>query len=152
MTMTNETYKAMCKRHDEERHAYKQGTESLMFYVFNDQQLKDGLDAYHRAGGKDEDLVRGFGGLIGQEKAVDGMYDLWTKQAKERRVAIKSNREFAIAAFKSEMNNLEYGWSEDDEAVLEAFGFAMNDLQGDLGDWYEEARSAYMAAVEDYVW
>lgn len=152
MTMTNETYKAMCKRHDEERSAYTKSNDALMFYAFNDKQLKEGLDAYHQAGGRDEDLVRGFGGLIGQEKAVDGLYDLYVKQGEERRDAIRNNKEFSVAAFKSEMRNLDYGWSRNDESVLESFGLEMGDLTGNLSDWYEEARSSYMDAVKDYVW
>lgn len=151
-TAITESYKAMDDRHQTEYHALFTDLRPLVFYAFGDKQFNEALDEYLKAGGDRSQLVAAFGGLYGQEDKVDELFALMKRQGAERSNALRSNKTYAVGAFRYEMDNHEYGWSEDDETVLESLGLTTDDLTGDLADWYEEARTNYLDAVKDYVW
>lgn len=151
-TTIAESYRAMDNRHQAEYHALFTDLKPLVFYAIGDKQFNEALDEYLHAGGDRSRLVAAFGGLYGQEDKVDALFALMERHGAERNDALRSNKTFAIGAFRYEMNNHEYGWSEDDEAVLESLGLTTSDLTGNLADWYEEARTSYLEAAKDYVW
>lgn len=151
-TATTETYLGMRNRHEREYNELARSLGALAFFAFGDRQLEQKIAAYKQAGGDPDKLVYAGAGMYGQEEAIDRLVDLSHAHNEEEDHALRTSREFAIQAFKAEMDNHEYGWSREDEVVLEALGLEEDDLVGDLADWYEEARKSYLEDTADYEW
>lgn len=149
---TTDGYRAMRGRHQKEYDSLFSELKPLVFYAFGNKQFDEALDKYLKAGGDQSQLVAALGGLYGQEDKIDELFALSERHGRELRDALKGDKAFAIEAIEYEMDNHEYGWSQEDETVLESLGLATDDLAGEFADWFDEARSAYLESVADYVW
>lgn len=126
----------------------KELNEFPIAYAFNEQQLEEALA---KLGAKKEECVSVAGhGDIMRRTDVKAFHDMFERQKKELQEAM-TDKEFAEAAFRYEMDNHEYAinWSGDQD-VLACFGYDFDDIRGlGLMDSYRRARDAHMKYMED---
>ena len=126
----------------------KELEEFPIAYAFNEEQLEKALA---KLGAKKEECVSmsGHGDII-KRTDVQAFKDMFKRQKKELQEAM-TDKEFAEAAFRYEMDNHEYAinWSGDED-VLSCFGYSFDDLRElELMDSYRRARDAHMKYMED---
>ena len=120
-------------------------------YAFNDEQLKEALV---KLGAKSKDecvTIFGHGDIVKKENAKP-FIEMLERHAKETQEKLKTDLEFAEAAFLFEMDNHEYAINLDgDWDVLNCFGMDEKDLR----DWglqlvYDVARRKHFQRMEEY--
>lgn len=140
---TAEGFMDMWGRHMSEYKSLLDDLEPLVFSAGSNSQYKTGLWEYLEAGGNQDQLVHDKTGLYGQSDKIEEIYALFAEQRAEQDNAMRSNKTYAIGAFKYKMA-MHFGQKD---RVLESLGLDTSDLTGDLADWYEEARDAF---IEEY--
>lgn len=120
-------------------------------YAFNDEQLKEALKKLGAESTKECVTIFGHGDIVKKENALPFM-ELLKCQNRELQNKLKTDPEFAEAAFLYEMDNHEYAinWSGDED-VLNCFGMDENDLR----EWglqlvYETARRKHFKHAEEW--
>lgn len=120
-------------------------------YAFNDKQLEEALV---KLGAKSIDecvTVCGHGDILKKENAKPFL-DMLKRHTKEVQDKLKTDPEFAEAAFLYEMDNHEYAINYDgDDDVLRCFGMDYEDLRASgLQAVYETARRKHFKNMEEW--
>ena len=129
----------------------KEIEEFPIAYAFNDEQLQKALK---KLGAKSKDecvTIFGHGDIVKRENAK-AFVDMLKRHTKDVQQKIKSDLEFAEAAFLYEMDNHEYAinWDGDDD-VLRCFGMDYEDLrEAGLQAVYETARRKHFKQMEEW--
>lgn len=119
-------------------------------YAFSDEQLKRALVKLNAT---KEECVTVFGhGDIVKRTDAKAFVALLTRQTEEMKQKLKSDPEFAEAAFLYEMDNHEYAinWSGDED-VLDCFSITFDDIRKwGLQMAYDSARNKHFKRMEDW--
>lgn len=129
------------KLKEKQENEFNDFTAKFMFFAFSDEQLKEGLE---KIGATVKDIYScGAGGFVlkSKSKELHGLMGKFSKQLEE----CMKDEEFAYDAFRYELANHEYVYSQSDREVLELF-----DLWDDgLKD--KSYLEVYNRAVDDYL-
>ena len=129
----------------------KELNEFPIAYAFNDEQLEEALKKLG-AESKDECVtVFGHGDIVKRQDARQ-LVKMLERHDKEIKDKLKSDVEFAEAAFLYEMDNHEYciNWSGDED-VLAAFGIGFNFIRKyGLQMAYDSARNKHLKHAEEW--
>lgn len=98
-------------------------------YAFNDEQLKEALVKLGAKSTKECVSVFGHGDIV-KKKNAKPFIEMLKRHTREVQEKLKSDPEFAEAAFLYEMDNHEFAinWSGDDD-VLSCFGITFDDIR-----------------------
>lgn len=105
-----------------ERHQDEFGKLEGIFYAFNNEQFKEGME---KVGLTEKDVSKiysmgGTGGYIKKEN-MQALKDLWARHEKER-TELKANNKELFNALVYELKNHEYGYTGDYSDALDALG------------------------------
>lgn len=120
-------------------------------YAFNDEQLKEALVKLGADSTQECVTVFGHGDIVKKENAKP-FIEMLKRHTKEVQDKLKTDLEFAEAAFLYEMDNHEYAINYDgDDDVLRCFGMDYEDLR----EWglqlvYEVARRKHFQHMEKW--
>lgn len=142
--MKTQEYLDLQEKHREELNAFP------IAYAFNDEQLKEALE---KLGATKEECVTVFGhGDIVKRTDAKRFIEMLTRHTNEVKDRLKSDPDFALAAFLYEMDNHEYAinWSGDED-VLSCFAITWDDIE----DWglqlaWTTARRKHMERAEEW--
>lgn len=120
-------------------------------YAFNDEQLKEALKKLGVESTKECVTIFGHGDIVKKENAKP-FIEMLKRHTKEVQDRMKTDPEFAEAAFLYEMDNHEYAINLDgDGDVLSCFGMDYEDLrEAGLQLVYETARRKHFEHMEDW--
>lgn len=142
--MKTQEYLDLREKHREELNAFP------IAYAFNDKQLKEALE---KLGATKEECVTVFGhGDIVKKTDVKRFVAMLKRHTNEVKDRLKTDPDFAMAAFLYEMDNHEYAinWSGDED-VLSCFAIDWNDIE----EWglqlvWATARRKHMEHAEEW--
>lgn len=142
--MKRQEYLDLQDRHREELNAFP------IAYAFNDEQLKEALE---KLGTTKEECVTVFGhGDIVKKTDAKRFIAMLKRHTDEVKEKLKTDPEFALAAFLYEMDNHEYAinWSGDED-VLSCFAISWDDIE----EWglqlvWATARRKHMEHAEEW--
>lgn len=141
--MKKQEYLDLKKRHEKELEEFP------IAYAFNDEQLKEALG---KLGATREECVTVFGhGDIVKRTDAKALIEMLERHTREVKDKLKSDVEFAEAAFLYEMDNHEYAinWSADED-VLACFSITFDDIRKwGLQMAYDSARNKHFKYMED---
>lgn len=141
--MKKQEYLDLKKRHEKELEEFP------IAYAFNDEQLKEALG---KLGATREECVTVFGhGDIVKRTDAKALIEMLERHTREVKDKLKSDVEFAEAAFLYEMDNHEYAinWSADED-VLACFSITFDDIRKwGLQMVYDSARNKHFKYMED---
>ncbi len=144
MKTKRDEYLEMQKRHQKEFENFP------IAYAFNEEQMKEALE---KLGATKEECVTVFGhGDIVKRTDAKALIKLLSTHTKELKDKLKSDVEFAEAAFLYEMDNHEYAinWSADED-VLAVFSITFEDIRKwGLQMAYDSARNKHMKHAEEW--
>lgn len=128
----------------------KELEEFPIAYAFNDEQLKEALE---KLGATKEECVTVFGhGDIVKKTDAKRFVEMLKRHTDEVKDRLKSDPDFAMAAFLYEMDNHEYAinWSGDED-VLACFAIDWSDIE----EWglqlaWATARRKHMKHAEEW--
>jgi hypothetical protein len=142
--MKRQEYLDLKKKHQ------KEFEEFPIAYAFNDKQLQEALE---KLGATKEEVVTVFGhGDIVKRTDAKALVALLDNQDKEMKRALRTDLEFAEAAFLYEMDNHEYAinWSADED-ILDCFNINWDFIRKNgLQMAYNNARRKHMKHAEDW--
>ena len=128
----------------------KEFAEFPIAYAFSDKQLEEALE---KLGATKEECVTVFGhGDIVKRTDAKALVAMLERHTKEMKDKLKSDPEFAEAAFLYEMDNHEYAinWSADED-VLACFAITFEDIRKwGLQMAYDSARNKHFKHMEDW--
>ena len=142
--MKRQEYLDLQEKHREELNAFP------IAYAFNDKQLKEALE---KLGATKEECVTVFGhGDIVKKTDAKRFLSMLKRHTDEVKEKLKTDPEFALAAFLYEMDNHEYAinWSGDED-VLSCFAISWDDIE----EWglqlvWATARRKHMEHAEEW--
>ena len=142
--MKLQEYLDLQDKHREELNAFP------IAYAFNDEQLKEALE---KLGATKEECVTVFGhGDIVKKTDAKRFIAMLKRHTDEVKEKLKTDPEFALAAFLYEMDNHEYAinWSGDED-VLSCFAISWDDIE----EWglqlvWATARRKHMEHAEEW--
>ena len=142
--MKRQEYLDLQEKHREELNAFP------IAYAFNDEQLKEALE---KLGATKEECVTVFGhGDIVKKTDAKRFLAMLKRHTDEVKEKLKTDPDFALAAFLYEMDNHEYAinWSGDED-VLSCFAISC----GDIEEWglqlvWATARRKHMEHAEEW--
>ena len=142
--MKRQEYLDLKKQHEKEL------SDFPIAYAFNDKQLEEALA---KLGATKEECVTvfGHGDIVRRQDAKD-LIKMFTRHDKEVKEKLKTDPEFAYAAFLYEMDNHEYAinWSADED-VLAVFGIDFGFIRKHgLQMVYDQARNQHMRNAEEW--
>jgi hypothetical protein len=142
--MKKQEYLDLKKRHEKELEEFP------IAYAFNDEQLKESLE---KLGATREECVTVFGhGDIVKRTDAKALIKMLERHTREVKDKLKSDVEFAEAAFLYEMDNHEYAinWSADED-VLNCFAITFDDIRKwGLQMAYDSARNKHFKHMEEW--
>jgi len=112
------------------------------FFAFSNEQLQEGLKKLNTI---KEEILSTFGGGFIRKSDKEKYKEMWEIINKETENKRKDEK-FLYSAFLYEMANHEYGYSQDDEEVLNAIG--INDLNKKELEIYQKAKEEYFNTTE----
>lgn len=143
------------KKRDEYLELKKQHEKELndfpIAYAFNDEQLKEALEKLGVESVDECVTVFGHGDIVKRQDARQ-LVKMLERHDKEIKDKLKTDVEFAEAAFLYEMDNHEYAinWSADED-VLAAFGIGFNFIRKyGLQMAYDSARNKHFKHMEEW--
>lgn len=131
-----ETYQQLKNRHQAEVDAFPFGA------AFNRNQFEDMRKKIPLSDG-DKYYSLGAGVYV-RGKDIPAMEEMF-KRHKQEKLEFNKNRKSLQQAIVQELFNYEYCYSENDEPVLAAVGYSMNDFNSD-----KELQEIYRKAVHKY--
>ena len=142
--MKRQEYLDLQEKHREELNAFP------IAYAFNDEQLKEALE---KLGATKEECVTVFGhGDIVKKTDAKQFLAMLKRHTDEVKEKLKTDSDFALAAFLYEMDNHEYAinWSGDED-VLSCFAISWDDIE----EWglqlvWATARRKHMEHAEEW--
>lgn len=95
------------------------------FFAFNEDQFREGLDKLNAT---EADLRQIPGGGYILKDHGEELYNA-AKRAHEEIRAAMNNKDFAVSAFRAELRNHEYSYTNDPGEAIEALGYSAEDIE-----------------------
>jgi hypothetical protein len=132
--MTNNLYRAIKDRHQEEFNAF---SKKFIFYAFDKNGFNEGMKKINLDWNNESDLQKivaiGAGGFILKLKVdeFNGIFDRFTSEKKQAADHPESGEQFIYDMFHYELGNHEYGYTWDETDAIRASIYTPSQIQND---------------------
>lgn len=121
-------------------------------FAFSDEQFKEMMEGWGLAVSDTDKIARVVGGAFIQKKDLASYHDVVKRFDEEMKAAIDADKTgdgFIYQMFLTELENHEYGYTDDAEEALDALGYTIDEIHSDdlLRHGFEKA--IQRAAMED---
>ena len=143
--MKNE-YIELVKRQQEEINALPLG------FAYGDEQFKQMMGEWGLTVNDTDKIVRVAGGAFVQKKDLDLYHEVVNRHHEELEAAIvadKTGDGFIYQMFLTELQNHEYSYTGDSEETLDALGYTIDDIYGNIRLLHGFKKATMHIAAED---
>ena len=119
-----ESYRQMQERHQKEMNSFP------IAFAYSDQQFDDGMRRLGLDPSETDKVVSVFYGAFIRKEDRPALMEMFERHTREERDAfVRNEDDWAYHAFRYELANHEFSYTNDYEPALEACGFTLEELK-----------------------